>query len=113
MSKLIASEQSLNSLRYLDKLYAEQQDEKYISILRSTSGEPLKRLIYAAVSRMKNYVFVISPDPYAGLTDLAINSNLSDDAEQVMTGMDAVGSDGTLQVILSHLIARFYAQEHK
>ncbi len=112
MSKLIASEQSLKSLSYLDKLYSEQQDEKYLSVLRSTTGEPLKRLVYAAVSRMKHYIFVLSTDPYSGLTDLAINANLTDDAEEVMFELGKV-KDGTLQVILSELIVRFYIQEHK
>ena len=113
MSQIVASEQSLKSLAYLDSLFLNDTD-RYVSIIMSTKDEPLARLVLAAISRIDTPVFEFSEDTVTEFTNMAINNNLAHAGEMTEDGINhLVGATGALQIMLADLIGRYFTQQNR
>jgi len=110
MTRIIASEQSLKSLAYLDGLFLSDPD-RYISIITATEDEPLVRLVLAAISRIDTPALDFSEDTLTQFTNMAISNNIGGFGKMTEDGILRLsGANGTLQLMLSDLVVRYLKQ---
>jgi hypothetical protein len=107
MSKLVVTEQSQKSINYLDKLFADEQNEKLSKIITSTSGEPLKRLLKAAIDRYDKMVVTTKPEPHQNIINMLVLANQKGESIGVDEFIDDPNNnDAFLQLLLTHAIVR-------
>ncbi len=121
MAKLEASEQSLKSLAYLDSLILSDPD-KATKIITTTKGEPLVRLVLAALSRITHPIYGFTPSPdglndmekIKAFTDMLVNDNLLFGGENIGPAINVLADNETpagLQYVFTELLVRYEEEQ--